>query len=147
MSNDLLELTKKAFDLESEEPSRVAALTLAYIGDAVYEVIIRTVVISHGDRSINAINKENIGLVNAATQAALSEVLSEDMTEEENAQFRRGRNAKSTTAAKNASVADYRKATGFEAMIGFLYLSGRMERAVELCKLGLEKLGKFEKKD
>ena len=144
LNSDLLKNIVDAFSLDMIPPEETAALTLAYIGDAVYEVIIRTMVISHANRSINSINKENIGLVNAKTQAALADALAETFTEAETAQYKRGRNAKSQTSAKNASVGDYRKATGFEAVMGYLYLKGETDRAVELCKLGLEKTGRLK---
>ena len=71
----------------------------------------------------------------------MAEALQEIMTEEEKEVYRRGRNAKSNSTAKNASVTDYRKATGMEALIGYLYLQDRMDRAVELVKQGLAYLG------
>ena len=105
-------------------------------------MITRTIVISKGNRPVNIINKENKSYVNAETQARLSEVLEDKLTEEESAQFKRGRNAKSHSSAKNASLRDYRKATGFEAVIGYLFLSGKDDRILELLKLGFDEIGK-----
>lgn len=138
MTNDFLKATTEAFDLKELAPGEVAPLILAYIGDAVYEVVIRTYVINGGNRAMKSINKDSRNLVNAGVQAKMADALLEKFTEEEAAQYRRGRNAKSGTCAKNASIGDYRKATGFEAVMGFLYLSGKNDRMVELCKLGLE---------
>ena len=74
----------------------------------------------------------------AQTQAQMIEALLPRLSEEEEAVYKRGRNAKSYTTAKNASIGDYRKATGFEALLGYLYLLNRMERVLELCKQGIE---------
>ena len=142
MNGEFLKSLRETFDLEYENPGEVSSLILAYIGDAVYDVITRTIVISKGNRPVNIINKENKSYVNAETQARLSEVLEDKLTEEESAQFKRGRNAKSHSSAKNASLRDYRKATGFEAVIGYLFLSGKDDRILELLKLGFDEIGK-----
>ena len=119
-------------------------LVLAYIGDAVYEVVIRTKVINHGSMQVNKMHKKSSSLVKAETQASLIKVLEEELTEEELAAFKRGRNAKSVSTAKNASVIDYRMATGFESLIGYLYLSEQYERMITLISHGLEKIGELE---
>ena len=137
---DFLKDIKTAFDLPDIDPHNASPIILAYIGDAVYDVITRTILISFGNRQINAINKDNKRLVNAETQARLSEVLKEVFDEEEAVQFKRGRNAKSQSSAKNASIKDYRKATGLEAVIGYLYLIGKKDRITDLLKTGFEKL-------
>ncbi len=116
-------------------------LTLAYIGDAVYDLIVRTVVVERGNRPVNLLHRTAVRYVNAGAQAALIGALADDLTEEETAVYRRGRNAKSHTMAKNASVEDYRKATGMEALLGYLYLSDRFDRILELIGIGLEKTG------
>ena len=87
------------------------------------------------------LHKTTVKYVNAAAQAAIIQAVLDVMTEEELAVYMRGRNAKSNTMAKNASVEDYRKATGMEALIGYLYLSNRFHRVLELVKLGMEKAG------
>lgn len=117
-------------------------LTLAYIGDAVYDLIIRTVVVERGNKAANLLHRETVKYVKAGAQAQMVEAMQEDLTEEELAVYRRGRNAKSHTTAKNASIEDYRKATGLEALIGYLYLEDRFDRVLELVRLGLEKAGK-----
>lgn len=134
-----LEAITEAFGLKDVKPREVAPLILAYIGDAVYEVVVRTITLSRGNRSINIINKDSVRFVKAGTQALLSDLLQEDFTEEEAVQFRRGKNAKPANCAKNATLTDYHKATGFEAVMGYLYLNGQNDRIVELCKLGFEK--------
>lgn len=77
----------------------------------------------------------------AQTQASMMRLLETELTEDERAVFKRGRNAKSMTAAKNATIIDYRMATGFEALVGYLYLSERFERLAQLISRGLEKIG------
>ena len=115
-------------------------LTLAYIGDAVYDLVIRTVVVERANRAANELHKRTVKYVNAGVQAAMIEALQEELTEEEMAVYKRGRNAKSHTSAKNASIQDYRKATGFEALMGYLYLTGQTQRLLHLVKVGMDRL-------
>ena len=119
-------------------------LALAYLGDAVYELAIRTFVMNHGNTQVNKMHKKTAGLVKAEAQANFYKVLEEELTEEEKAVYRRGRNAKSVTMAKHATMKDYRMATGFEALMGYLYLTEQMERMAELLGHGLKKLGELE---
>lgn len=140
-SISLLGKLKKEFDCKEVDIKAYSPLTLAYIGDCIYDVIIRTVIVERGNRTANKLHKAAVKYVNAGTQAAMIEALQEYLTEEEAAVYRRGRNAKSYSTAKNATVGDYRKATGMEALLGYLYLNDRLERAIELVKLGLEQLG------
>ena len=142
MNGDFLKSIRETFDLESDNPAEVSPLILAYIGDAVYDVITRTIVISKGNRPVNEINKDNKYYVNAATQSQLSKVLESRFSDEESTQFKRGRNAKSHSSAKNASLRDYRKATGLEAVIGYLFLCGKEDRILELLRLGFDEIGK-----
>lgn len=141
---DLFELVNREFGLIKNRPEETAPLILAYIGDAVYEVVTRTITISAGNRAAHVVNKENVKYVNAGFQARMADALMESFSDEELAQYKRGRNAKSSSTAKNASVGDYRKATGFEAVIGFLYLKEQNDRIVELCKLGFDILEQGE---
>lgn len=127
-------------ELEDLVPNEVAPLILAYIGDAVYDVIVRTLEISKGNRQVNKINKDSIKLVNAKAQADMIDYLEEKLTDNELAIYKRGRNAKANTSAKNASIRDYRKATGFEALIGYLYLSHQEDRMLELVKEGFDSI-------
>ena len=140
-SLSLLGQLKKEFDSKEVDIKAYSPLTLAYIGDCIYDVIIRTVVVERGNRTANKLHKTTIKYVNAGTQAAMIEALQEHLTQEEVAVYRRGRNAKSYSTAKNATVGDYRKATGMEALLGYLYLTDRLERAIELVKQGLEEIG------
>ena len=132
---------KEIFDCKEQDIRSFSPLTLAYIGDAVYDLVIRTIVVERGNKAANVLHKTTVKYVNAAAQAAIIQAVLDVMTVEELAVYMRGRNAKSNTMAKNASVEDYRKATGMEALIGYLYLSNRFHRVLELVKLGMEKAG------
>ncbi len=119
-------------------------LVLAYIGDGVYELVIRTLVVEKGNRQVNKLHRQASRLVKAQAQSAMVEILMPMLTQEEAEIYPRGRNAKSYTVAKNASVGDYRRATGFEALLGYLYLKDDMPRLVELVK---EAVSQYEGKD
>lgn len=135
---------KDALRLKDVDPRTYSPLALAYIGDGVYELIVRSMVINHGSVQVNKMHKKSASLVNAGTQASLIRLILDELTEEEQAVYKRGRNAKSVTTAKHATVLDYRTATGFEALCGYLYLNGRMERLVTLISHGFEKIGELE---
>ncbi len=139
-SLSIYDILKKSFDLKENDIMSYSPLTLAYIGDAVYEIIIRTIVVSDGNTQVNKMHKKSSNLVKAETQANIIKAIMDDLSEEELATYKRGRNAKSYTSAKNASISDYRMATGFEALVGYLYLSGQTERMTEIVKLGLSKV-------
>ena len=134
----LLDSIKETFACKENDVRAYSPLTLAYIGDVIYDLIIRTVVVERGNRAANELHKRTIQYVKAQTQAQMIEALLPRLSEEEEAVYKRGRNAKSYTTAQNASIGDYRKATGFEALLGYRYLLNRMERVLELCKQGIE---------
>lgn len=138
VTQDLISCIQKEFELNPVDIRTYSPLTLAYIGDGVYELIIRTVLVEQGNLQPAKLHKKSSGLVKAAAQAAMIRGLEAQLTEEELSAYRRGRNAKAYHTAKNASVADYRTATGFEALMGWLYLTGRYERMVSLIRTGLE---------
>lgn len=140
-ADGLLKELRKTFPGKQQDVRTYSPLTLAYIGDAVYEVIVRTVVVERANRPANALHHITVEYVSAGAQSRIIQALMEELTEEEQAVYRRGRNSKPHTTAKNASLSDYLKATGFEAVIGYLYLTGQMGRALELVKLGIEKTG------
>lgn len=130
---------KEQFEIADVDIKTYSPLALAYIGDGIFELVIRSIVVGKGNTKASQLHQHTSHIVKAASQAKMIEALEEDLTEEEADVYRRGRNAKSPTMAKNASMADYRKATGFEALMGYLYLKDDFERIVELTKLGLEK--------
>lgn len=136
-------LMKEALLLEPVDICSYSPLALAYMGDAVYEVLIRTRVMNRGSMQVNKMHKKSASLVKAETQAKMIQVLLEELTAEEEAVYKRGRNAHSASSAKNASIRDYRMATGFEALVGYLYLTGQYERLLKLVHDGLERIGEF----
>jgi len=135
-SMSLLKRIKETFDCKPVDIQTYSPLALAYIGDDVYDLVVRTVVVERGNRAAEGLHKTVSQFVKAKTQADLSQVLMDLLTEQEKGIYRRGRNAKSYTSAKNASIGDYRKATGLEALIGYLYLTDQMERVLELMREG-----------
>lgn len=144
---DFLEYYKKSMGLEPVDVRTYSPLVLAYIGDAVYELMIRSKVINHGSMQVNKMHKHSAALVNASAQAQLIKALQEELTEEELAAYKRGRNAKSATMAKHATMIDYRMATGLEALVGWLFLTEQYARLVELVSRGLVKAGLLESWD
>ena len=134
----------EGLDLKKANPRQLSPLVLAYIGDCVYDLIIKTYLLDKkGNMPVNKINKMASGLVKAQTQSGLIGIIEDKLTEEEEAVYKRGRNAKSYTSAKNATIADYRRATGFEALIGYLYLKDEYSRMVELVKDALKGYGEM----
>lgn len=109
-------------------------LVLAYVGDSVYDTFVRTLLVSEGFAQVAKLHKLAIGFVKAKAQADILEKISYMLTEDEQDIVRRGRNTKSATVPKNADISDYRYATGFEALLGFLYLTGRLDRLMEIIK-------------
>ena len=141
---DFLEYYKKSMGLEPVDVRTYSPLVLAYIGDAVYELMIRSKVINHGSMQVNKMHKHSAALAKASAQAQLIKALQEELTEEELAAYKRGRNAKSATMAKHATMIDYRMATGLEALVGWLFLTEQYARLVELVSRGLVKAGLLE---
>lgn len=120
------------------KPREYSPLVLAYIGDAVFEIFIRTEVVSRGNAPVNKLHKTAREYVKASAQAKIYDKIKTYLTEEEEAVFKRGRNAKSGTVPKNADLSDYKHATGLEALFGYLYLDGQIERLQYLIDLGIE---------
>lgn len=134
--NNFFEILQKnmlfSLDIKKINPDSYSSLSLAFIGDAVYDIIARYFVMSSGDASVSHFHKKKAEIVNAENQAYAIEALLDRLTDKELSIYKRGRNAKSNTSSKNACIGDYRKATGFEALIGYLYLSGEIDRLLEL---------------
>lgn len=140
-SLSLLEQLKAEFECKEVDIKTYSPLTLAFIGDCVFDQIIRTLLVLDGNRSVESLHKQKSKIVKAGAQASMAEALADELTETEADCYRRGRNAKSYTTAKNASVTEYRKATGFEALMGYLYLTGQQTRMIELVKKAMELTG------
>lgn len=136
METNLIQL-KELFHLEDQDLRSYSPLTLAYIGDGVYELIIRTILVKKGNCPVNRLHKKASSLVKAGAQSAIMEVIEEKLIPEELSVYRRGRNAHSPTMAKHATMADYRRATGFEALMGYLYLKEDYTRMLTLVRMGI----------
>lgn len=115
-------------DLFSRDPGQLPALTLAYIGDVVYELYVRCHLIEKGLAKVQDLHKGAVLLVQAKTQAAMAHAIESQLSEAELSAMRRGRNAKGHPAPKGASVTLYRQATGVEALVGYWYLQQNQER-------------------
>ena len=113
---------RETFGIGPLDLRNYSPLTLAYIGDAAYELVIRSIIVEQGNAPVNKLHKRSSRLVKAKTQAEAAARLMDVFTEEELAVYKRGRNARSHTMAKNAEMTDYRMATGFEAVMGYLHL-------------------------
>ena len=140
MGTDLNEYIYDRFGIEAKDIRTYSALTLAYIGDAVLDLVIRSILVGKGNTPVNNLHKKASGIVKAQTQSDMAAVLMDSFTQEEKDVFKRGRNSKPHTKAKNASTTEYLEATGLEAVIGYLYLLGDMERVCELINEGASKL-------
>lgn len=131
---------------KNKDPGIIPALLLAYVGDSIFDLAVRTMLIKKGSKQVNKINNEVTGFVSAAAQAKMADSLKKTFTNEEAVIYQRGRNAKPKTKAKNASQSEYHKATGLEAVFGFLYLKGERERLLDLIKAGIAAIEKKREK-
>lgn len=132
------------FQMQEVDIQSYSPLALAYIGDSIYDLIIKSLVLNEGNKQVNKLHKETSTYVQASAQSLMMRTLQELLTEEEHAIYKRGRNAKSVSPAKNQSLTDYRRATGFEALMGYLYLKKEWKRMLDLVKIGLDSLKKGE---
>lgn len=126
--------------MKEVDPGTYSPLTLAYIGDSIYDLVIKSLVVNEGNKQVQKLHKATSTLVQASAQSKMMRRMQEHLTEEEHAVFKRGRNAKSVSPAKNQSITDYRRATGFEALLGYLYLKKEWKRMLELVKIGLDSI-------
>ena len=129
---------KDTFQTQEINPDQYSPLTLAYMGDCAYEIVIRTLLVHRGNAPVDKLNRKASRLAKAETQSQMITAIQEQLSEEELTMYKRGRNAKSYSSAKNASINDYRRATGFEALIGWLYLKGEFERMTQIIRMGFE---------
>ncbi|WP_352398492.1 ribonuclease III domain-containing protein [[Clostridium] aminophilum] len=145
----ILENFRTAFRIEGHEIGEYSGLQLAYIGDAAYEMVIRTYVMDQGNMQVEKMHKHTTSLVRAGAQAAMYRAMNEAdiLTDEETRAYKLGRNSKSYTKAKNATMTDYRTATGFEALMGWLYMTGHYSRMIELIAFGLKAIGELKENE
>lgn len=135
---------REVLQLNEVDTDSYSPLVLAYIGDCVYDLIIKSMVISGGNKQVHRLHEETSSYVQASAQSLMMRTMQQHLTEEEHVIYRRGRNTKSVSPAKNQTITDYRRATGFEALVGYLYLKQRYGRLLELVKIGLDSLKEEE---
>ena len=114
------------------QPRQLSPLNLAFIGDCIYEILVRVALVCDANRPVNELHRESVKYVSAKAQTEAYAKIKDMLTEEETAQFKRGRNAKVGHSPKSATDAEYHTATGIEALFGYLYLSGKTERIKQL---------------
>ena len=120
-------------------PSQLSPLNLAFIGDCVYEMLVRESIVADANRPVADLHRESVNFVSAKAQVAAYDIIKDSLTEEETAVFKRGRNAKVGHNPKSASQGEYHIATGIEALFGYLYLTENEQRIKELFALIWEK--------
>ncbi len=131
---------------QERQADQYSPLVLAYMGDVVFEIFVREQLVKESNMPVNKLHHAASSLVKAQAQSRMIQVLEEELTEKEASIYRRGRNAKSNTSAKNASILDYRRATGFEALLGYLYLNKENDRLLELMEKAVRSERKNERK-
>ncbi len=141
LEGGLDECVRALFGVEEKDWDQFSPLPLAFLGDSVYDLVIRTVLVARGSRQTAGLHGDKSRLVRAGAQAAMLAALQDHLTEAEKAVCRRGRNAHPANTAKNASRREYLDATGFEALLGWLYLRKEYDRIAELIRTGLEETG------
>lgn len=124
---------------EGKNLSEYSPALLAYIGDAVYELYVRTCLVAEGNRRVRDVHRDTVSLVKAASQARLLREIAPQLSEEEKAVMMRGRNTRITHFPRSANPGEYRLSTGLEALIGYLYLKGEEERLKSWVRLALSK--------
>lgn len=126
--------------LKEISPAQLSPLVLAYIGDSIFDLVIKTYLLdTKGNMQVINSTVLQVILLKAQSQSEMIGIIEPLLSPAEEAVYKRDRNAKSYTSAKNASISDYRRATGFEALMGYLYLEGEYERMIQLIKAGLDK--------
>lgn len=137
-----LDRIKSELETGEQDIKSYSPLVFAYIGDCVYELIIRCKLVLDANEQVQKLHKKATSLVKAETQARIVVAVMDELEEDELAVYKRARNAKQHTTPKNGKLGEYHKATGFEAVVGYLYLLGREDRILYLVKKGLDILSK-----
>ena len=141
MDVSFLDKIQRYFGKSKVKPEQYSSLALAYIGDGVFDLVVRTIILDLGNGKVREFHKKTSNIVKAPSQARIIKSVLNELTEEERVVYKRARNTKSATSAKNSSIVDYRVATGFGALIGYLYLNNRLDRALDIIKQGMEREG------
>ncbi len=144
LDTGLFAAIRAAFPMKEVDLRTYSPLTLAFIGDGIYDLVIRSLIVGQGNTNPNTLHRHTSQLVRAESQAAMADALLPELLDDERDWYRRGQNAKPASTAKNASTEDYHKATGFEALLGYLYLTGKEERMLALIRQGLQVIGAQE---
>ncbi len=131
---------REVFEVNEMDVQEYSPLTLAYIGDCVFDMIIKTIVVGEGNKQVQKLHQQTSSFVQASAQSQIMRKIQEVLTEEELKVYRRGRNTKTVSPAKNQSLTDYRRATGFESLLGYLYLQKQYKRMVDLVKIGMDSM-------
>lgn len=121
--------------LSDVNPKELPSLTLAFVGDSVYDLLVREYLLTTGKRQVGALNKDKVSMVCCSAQTKALDKIKESLSEEEEAVFKRGRNVQVNSVPRNGSLKDYHTATGLEALFGYLYLSKKVERIRELFEI------------
>ena len=125
--------------MDRSELLTISPLVLAYLGDTVYESYVREYLIKKNiNKQVNDLHKSAIKYVNAKAQATVIHAIEDELTEDEERIYKRGRNQKSHTSPKNADIIDYKHATGFEALIGYLHLNNESDRLNYIISKGID---------
>jgi len=138
MNDDIFRLIGEGDSMKPVDINTFSPLALAYVGDAIYELYIRTLLLSHGNAPVHKLHVRSIAYVKAKAQSDTIHNMMEHLTEEELEIVRRGRNAKSGTVPKHADVTDYKYATGFETLLGYLYMKKDYQRLLEVLELSVK---------
>ena len=144
MTFEFYEHIRDVLEIPEPETDSCSPLVLAYIGDCIYDLIIKSMVVGRGNKQVQRLHEETSSYVQASAQSQMMRTMQQHLTEEEHAIYHRGRNTRSVSAAKNQTITDYRRATGFEALLGYLFLKKRYARLMEIVKIGLDSLEKKE---
>lgn len=138
MFDNFISGTVNDFEMNEADVRNLQPLVLAYVGDAIYEAFIRTMLVTGKKANVHVLHKSSVQYVKAKAQADIIHRIHDRLTQDEQDIVRRGRNAKSATVPKNADVSDYRYSTGFEALVGFLYLTNNIARLKEILNYCVE---------
>ena len=133
MTFEFYEHIRDVLEIPEPDTDSCSPLVLAYIGDCIYDLIIKSMVVGRGNKQVQRLHEETSSYVQASAQSQMMRTI-----------YRRGRNTRSVSAAKNQTITDYRRATGFEALLGYLFLKKRYARLMEIVKIGLDSLEKKE---
>ena len=117
----------------------IPTLNLAFIGDGIYDLLVREYLVNSSSAHVGELNQRKVKMVNCKSQAEFVKLILPELSEEETEVYKRGRNTKVHSASKHSTLSDYHAATGLEALFGWLYLKGRLDRINELFTLIIEK--------